>query len=97
MLLDSIICGGSIVSGGRVIHSIVSPNVRVNSYTEVEDSILFEGVEIGRNCRIRHTIIDKDVKIPSGTVIGYEPEEDFKRFDMSPGGIVVVPKNTMFD
>jgi len=96
-LLDSIICGGSIISGGKVVRSIVSPNVRVNSYAEIEDSILFEGVEIGRNCRIKRTIIDKDVKIPTGTLIGYDPEEDAKRFDMSPEGIVVVPKNTMFD
>jgi len=97
MVLDSIICGGAIVSGGRVVRSIVSPNVRVNSYAEVEDSILMEAVEIGRNCRIRNTIIDKYVKIPSGTVIGFDAEEDANRFDISPGGIVAVPKNTMFD
>jgi glucose-1-phosphate adenylyltransferase len=97
MVLDSIVCGGSIVSGGRVIRSVVSPNVRVNSYSEVEDSILMEGVEIGRNSRIKRTIIDKYVKIPTGTVIGYNPEEDSKRFDISPGGIIVVSKNTMFN
>ncbi|HPS92837.1 MAG TPA: glucose-1-phosphate adenylyltransferase [Deltaproteobacteria bacterium] len=97
MVLDSIICDGAIVSGGRVVRSIVSPNVRVNSYAEVEDSILMEGVDIGRKCRIRCTIIDKYVKIPPGTVIGYDAEEDSKRFDVSPGGIVVVPRNTMFD
>jgi glucose-1-phosphate adenylyltransferase len=68
----------------------------VNSYAEIEDSILFEGVEIGRNCRIKRTIIDKDVKIPPGMVIGYDPEEDAKRFDISPEGIVVISKNTMF-
>lgn len=97
MVLDSIICDGAIVSGGRVVRSIVSPNVRVNSYAEVEDSILMEGVEIGRNCRIRYTIIDKYVKIPSRTIIGFDAEEDRKRFDVSPGGIVVVPKNLVFD
>jgi glucose-1-phosphate adenylyltransferase len=56
-----------------------------------------EDVEVGRNCRIRRTIIDKRVKIPPRTTIGYDPEEDAKRFDVSPGGIVVVAKNTMFD
>ena len=56
-----------------------------------------EGVEIGRNCKIRRTIIDKSVKIPPRTIIGYDPEDDKKKFDVSPGGIVVVSKNTMFD
>jgi glucose-1-phosphate adenylyltransferase len=97
LVLDSIICGGAIVSGGRVERSIISPNVRVHSYSEVEDSILMEAVVIGRNCRIRRTIIDKRVKVPPRTIIGYDPEEDAKRFDVSPGGIVVVSKNTMFD
>jgi glucose-1-phosphate adenylyltransferase len=97
MVLDSIICDGAIVSGGKVVRSIISPNVRVHSYTEVEDSMLMEGVEIGRNCKIRRTIIDKYVKIPPRTTIGYDIEEDKKRFDVSPGGIVVVSKNTMFD
>ncbi|HOJ12960.1 MAG TPA: glucose-1-phosphate adenylyltransferase [Deltaproteobacteria bacterium] len=96
-VLDSIVCGGSIVSGGRVERSIISPNVRVNSYAEIEDSILMEGVEVGRHCRIRRTIVDKRVKIPPRTTIGYDAEEDARRFDISPGGIVVVPKNTVFD
>ena len=96
-VLDSIVCGGSIVSGGRVERSVISPSVRVNSYAEIEDSILMEEVEIGRHCRIRKTIIDKRVKVPARTIIGYDPEEDAKRFDISPGGIVVVSKNTMFD
>jgi glucose-1-phosphate adenylyltransferase len=96
-VLDSIICGGSIISGGKVERSIVSPNVRVNSYADVEDSILMEGVEVGRHCRIRRTIIDKRVKIPPNTTIGYDPEEDSRHFDISPGGIVVVAKNIVFD
>ncbi len=97
MVLDSIICDGAIVSGGKVKRSIISPNVRVHSYSEIEDSMLMEGVEIGRNCKIRRTIIDKYVKIPPRTTIGYDPEDDKKKFDVSPGGIVVVSKNTMFD
>ena len=97
MVLDSMICDGAIVSGGKVVRSIISPNVRVHSYSEVEDSMLMEGVEIGRNCKIRRTIIDKYVKIPPRTTIGYDIEDDKKKFDVSPGGIVVVSKNTMFD
>jgi len=96
-VLDSIICGGSIVSGGKVERSIISTNLRGNRYTELEDSILLDAAEIDRPCRIRRTIIDKRVKVPARTTIGYDPEEDAKRFDVSPGGIVVVAKNTMFD
>lgn len=96
-VLDSIICNGAIISGGRVSRTIISPNVRVNSYAEVQDSVLLEGVSIGRNCRIKGTIIDKYVKIPPNTTIGYNIEEDRKRYDISPGGIVVVPKFTAFE
>ena len=96
-VLDSIICDGAIVSGGKVEHSILSLNVRVNSYAEVSDSILMEGVNIGRNCMIKNTIIDKFVSVPANNVIGYDLEEDRKRFDVSDGGIVVIPKLAAFD
>ncbi len=96
-MLDSIICGGAIISGGRVERSIVSPNVRVNSYTEISESILMEGVEVGRNCRIKRTIIDKNVIIPSETIIGFNAEDDRRRFALSPDGIVVISKDTMFE
>jgi glucose-1-phosphate adenylyltransferase len=67
--------------------------VRVNSYAVVEDSILFEGVDVGRYCRIRRAIIDKDVKLPPYTVLGYDAEFDRKRgFTVSETGVVVVPK-----
>jgi glucose-1-phosphate adenylyltransferase len=90
--LDSLICQGCIVSGGRVQGSILSPNVRVNSYAHVEGSILFEGVQVGRHAKIKRTIIDKDVKIPEGMQIGYNLEEDRKRFTVSENGIVVISK-----
>ena len=90
--LDSTVCDGCIISGGRVQNSILSPNVRVNSWAHVEESILMENVEIGRHAKIRRAIIDKEVYIPSDTVIGYDIEEDRKRFHVSPGGIVVIPK-----
>lgn len=94
LVLDSLVPGGCIVSGGRVQRSILSPNVRVNSYSQVYDSILMEGVNVGRHSKIRRAIIDKDVNIPQGMVIGYDPAEDKKRFYLSESGIVVVAKGT---
>jgi len=94
LVLDSIVSGGCIVSGGRVQRSILSPNVRVNSYCEIYDSILMEGVNVGRYAKVKRAIIDKDVEIPQGMVIGYDPEEDKKRFHVTESGIVVVAKGT---
>ncbi len=91
---DSLVSEGCIVSGGRIHRCVLSPNVRINSYSDVTDSILFEGVNVGRHARIRKTIIDKNVDIPPGTTIGYDVEEDRRRFFISPAGIVVVPKGT---
>jgi len=91
---DSVIGPGCIISGGLVRGSILSTGVRVNSYAVVEDSILFERVDVGRYCRIRRAIIDKDVKLPPYTVIGYDPEFDRARgFVVSEGGVVVVAKS----
>ncbi len=92
--LDSIVAHGCIVSGGRVQNSVLSPNVRVNSYSEVYHSILMENVNIGRHCRIRRAIIDKDVTIPPETEIGYHLEEDRKRYHVTDSGIVVIAKGT---
>ena len=89
---DSIVSEGCIISGGRINRCILSPNVRINSYAELTDSILFEGVKVGRHARIRNAIIDKNVDIPPGLQIGYDAEEDRKRFFISPKGIVIVPK-----
>lgn len=94
LLLDSLVASGCIVSGGRVQRCILSPNVRVNSYSQVYDSILMEGVNVGRYAKIRRAIIDKDVNIPQGMVIGYDLELDKKRFFVSDTGIVVVAKGT---
>ncbi len=91
---NSIVCQGSIISGGHLRRSIVSTDVRVNSYAVVEDSILFSGVDVGRHCKIRRAIIDKDVKIPPGTTIGYDVEHDRQRnFTFSDHGIVVVARD----
>jgi glucose-1-phosphate adenylyltransferase len=91
--LDSVVCNGCVVSGGHVRGSILSPRVRVNSYAVVEDSILLDGVDVGRYCRIRRAIIDKEVKIPPYTVLGHDPEFDRNRgFTVTEQGVVVVAK-----
>ncbi len=91
---DSVVSVGSIISGGQVRRSVISPRVRVNSYAVVEDSILFDGVEVGRYCRIKNAIIDKEVLIPPYTVLGYDSDFDRRRgFTVTEGGIVVVQKS----
>jgi glucose-1-phosphate adenylyltransferase len=94
---DSLVSEGCIISGGHVHHSILSPKVRINSYAYVEESILFENVNIGRHCKIRRAIIDKHVDIPAQTTIGYDLEEDRKRFHVTESGIVVIPKGMRID
>jgi glucose-1-phosphate adenylyltransferase len=95
LVLDSLISNGCIISGGRVQHSVLSPGVKINSYAEVYDSVLMDCAQVGRNARIRRAIIDKRVVIPPGAEIGYDLDEDRKRFPISQNGIVVVPKGTI--
>ena len=90
---NSIVCQGAIISGGQVYRSIVSPGVRIHSYALVEDSILFDGVVVGRNARIRRAIVDKDVRLPAGFEVGWNREADLARgFTVSDEGITVVAK-----
>ncbi len=91
--IDSYVCAGCITSGGTVRRSIIGPRCKINSYSLVEDSILFENVTVGRNVKIRKTIIDKNVVIPDGSTIGYNPEADRSRgYTVTESGIVVVPR-----
>jgi len=90
--LDSVIGSGCIISGGKVVRSVLSPQVRVNSYALVEDSVLLEAVDVGRHAKVRNAIIDKYVQILPGTEIGYDAEADAKRFHMTESGTVVIPK-----
>jgi glucose-1-phosphate adenylyltransferase len=90
--INSILSGGCIVSGGRVEHSILGPNVQIHSYAEVTDSIILEGVSVGRNARIRRTVIDKGVTVPKGMEIGFDLNQDRKKFTVTDTDIVVVPK-----
>jgi glucose-1-phosphate adenylyltransferase len=91
--LDSLVCGGCITSGSTVRRSILGPSCRVHSYALVEDSILFENVEIGRHAKIKHAIIDENIVIPEGMEIGLDAEEDRLRgCIVTDSGIVVVTK-----
>ncbi len=89
---DSMVSEGCIISGGRVDRSILGLRVRVNSYSDVAESILFDDVDVGRHVRLRRVIVDKGVRIPAGMEIGYDADADRQRFTVSDGGVVVVPK-----
>ncbi len=90
--VDSLVSPGCIVSGGIVRSSVLSYNVMVRSWAEVDESVIMDNVEVGRHCRIKKAIIDKHNVIPPYTEIGIDPAEDRKRFTVTPRGIVVVPK-----
>jgi glucose-1-phosphate adenylyltransferase len=93
MAIDSIVSSGCILSGGVVRNSVISPDVRINSYSEVDASIVFSHVNIGRHCRIRRAILDRDVQIPEGTIIGYDPDDDAKNYVVTDTGITVVTRD----
>jgi glucose-1-phosphate adenylyltransferase len=98
MAVNSIITAGVIISGASVYNSVLSQDVRVNSYSDVDQSIIFSHVNIGRHCRIRRSIIDRDVHIPEGTVIGYDPVEDKRRYFVTPSGLTIVTRDaSMFE
>jgi glucose-1-phosphate adenylyltransferase len=88
--LDSVISNGCIISGSRVLGSILCPNVRVHSFCHLERAILMPGVRVGRHARIRRAIIDRDVLVPRGALIGFNEQEDRRRHHVTDGGVVVV-------
>lgn len=89
---DSIVGGGTVVSGGKVERSIIGRGVRVNSYSKVTDSIIMDDVTIGRYAQLNRCIVDKNVVVPEGMKIGFDLEKDRQMFKVSQDGIVVVPK-----
>ncbi len=93
MALNSIVAEGTIISGSMVKNCVIGPNVRIHSYSQIEDSVIMDWVEVGRDCKIRHAIIDKSNVFPAGTVIGYDPVKDRERYVLSDSGIVVVPRS----
>jgi glucose-1-phosphate adenylyltransferase len=90
LAVDSMVSGGCVISGAQIKHSLLFSNVRVNSYTSVQDSIILPQVNIGRHCRISKAIIEKGCDIPEGTIIGENRTEDERRFHVSQGGVVLV-------
>jgi len=90
MAVDSMVSGGCIISGAYLRHSLLFSNVRIDSFSQVEDAVILPDVEIGSDCRITKAVIDKGCRIPPGTVIGEDAEEDARRFHVSPGGVVLV-------
>jgi glucose-1-phosphate adenylyltransferase len=93
--INSMICAGCIISGGRVVNTVLSPGVRVNSYSEVESSILFHNVNVGRHSRLRRSIIDSGVVLPEGTEIGFDVERDRKQGHVvTESGIVIVHRES---
>ena len=96
IFINSIAAGGVVVSGGSVQHSILFPHVFVDDEAVIHDSILFNGVQVGKGAELQNCIVDKDVVIPAGEKIGFEKEKDSKRFTITEKGVVVVPKNYSF-
>jgi len=97
-IYNSVISEGCIISQGRVINSVLGYNVRVEVGASVSFTVLFNGASVGREARLRRTIVDKYVEIPPGVQIGFDPEEDEARgFTVAPGGITVVPKRYKFE
>ncbi len=94
--VDSIVSTGAIISGGRIQRCVLSPGVRTNSHSYAFECILMEDVDVGRYAKLRRVIVDKGVRIPPKTQIGYDPEEDAKRFTTTESGIVVIPKEFQF-
>jgi glucose-1-phosphate adenylyltransferase len=95
---DSLVSGGCIISGGHIDRCVLGPRVRINSYSTVNESVLFEGVEVGRHCRIRRAIVDKEVRIPPSTSIGYDPDADrFRGIVLGPDGISVISSEVRFE
>jgi glucose-1-phosphate adenylyltransferase len=85
-----VISNGCIISGSTVVGSILCPNVRVHSFCQIEQTIMMPGVRVGRHARVRRAIIDRDVLVPRGALIGFNPDEDRRRHVVTDGGVVVV-------
>ena len=97
IFINSILGGGSVISGAAISHSILFPRVTVGDESLIQNSILFHGVTVGENVQIQNAIIDKYVIVPDGEEIGVNLEKDRQRFTVSEKGVVVVPKGYRFE
>ena len=92
MAIDSLVSGGCIISGSVVRRALLFSDVRVNSdcLSNIEDSVLLPNVDVGREVTLKRVIVDKNCKIPDGSLVGVNPEEDRKRFHVSPNGVTLI-------
>jgi glucose-1-phosphate adenylyltransferase len=90
MAVDSLVSGGCIISGAKVRHSLLFSNVHVHSYASVEDSVVLPGVDIARGVVLKRAVVDKHCRLPEGLTVGLDPEQDRKRFHVTPGGVTLV-------
>ena len=94
--IDSFVSPGVIVSGGEIVRSIISPNTYVHSWAKIEDSVVMHGCRIGRSARVVKTILDKNVVVEEGAVVGVDLDHDRERgFTVTESGITVVPKGAV--
>jgi glucose-1-phosphate adenylyltransferase len=91
------VCAGVVISGASARRSVLSPGAHLHSWAEVEDAILMQGVDVGRNAVVRRAIVDKNVRIAEGAQIGVDAEADRERFVVSDGGVVVVGKGAVVE
>jgi glucose-1-phosphate adenylyltransferase len=95
--VDSMVCAGVVISGAGARRSVLSPGVHLHSWSEVEDSILMQGVQVGRKAVVRRAIVDKNVRIAEGAQIGVDPAADRERFAVSDSGVVVIGKGAVVE
>ncbi len=97
VFVNSMLAGGTVISGGNVDHSILFQNIFVDDQALVSNSVIFSNVRVGKKARLNNCIVDKHVVIPDGEVIGFDPAADRDRFTVSENGIVVIPENYVFE
>jgi glucose-1-phosphate adenylyltransferase len=95
--IDSMVCAGVVISGAAAKRSVLSPGVHLHSFAEVEDSVLMQGVDVGRDAVVRKAILDKNVRVAPGAQVGVDAAADRQRFTVSDGGVVVIGKGQVVD
>ena len=96
IFINSLLSGGTIISGSCVSHSVLFQNVFIDDESQIINSVIFDGVKIGKNVKINKCIIDKGVVVPDGEIIGDNIEKDKQRFTVTETGIVVIPQGYVF-